>query len=89
MDEKLVEFVRENKIDIEKLASAEHDRWAHWQKYLHARLGENREISEGDFAKWELEIATKYEDLPDEIRESDRREVYKFLKILMEDFAKK
>jgi hypothetical protein len=81
---------------LEELASIEHERWAHWQKYVH-RLGQRQ--PDGSLLlpavlvdRWERQIATRYIDLKSEEKESDREQVRKYLPLLrkwLEDEAKK
>ena len=71
---------------IEKLADNEHNRWANWQKYVHSKCIKNEDgsltIPKEYVEHWEYEINTKYKDLPENIKESDRKEVTQVLKIL-------
>ena len=65
---------------LETLASVEHERWSHWQRYMHGKC-----IPQGDdgallipaeFAKrWEKQMVTPYSELTDEEKESDREQV--------------
>ena len=76
-----------NDIEIlEKLANNEHIRWANWQKYVHSKCIKNEDgsltIPKEYVEHWNYEINTKYEDLPENIKESDRKEVREILKIL-------
>jgi len=71
---------------VEELAALEHQRWAHWQQYVHKK-GERR--PDGSLvlpaelvARWQRQINTPYEDLPNEEKESDREQVQKYLPIL-------
>lgn len=70
MDEDEVE--RRLEAAVERLASIEHERWAHWQRYLHSK-GEQR--SDGSIvipaalvAQWSRQMETRYEDLSPEER---------------------
>jgi len=71
---------------IEKLADNEHNRWSNWQKYVHSKCIKNEDgsltIPKQYVEHWEHEINTKYKDLPENIKESDRKEVRQVLKIL-------
>ncbi len=73
---------------IEKLSSLEHDRWCSWQKYLHSCCVKNEDgsltIPKILAERWEYEMNTKYKDLPYEIQESDRKEVYKMFSTINE-----
>ena len=67
---------------LETLASVEHDRWSHWQRYMHSKC-----IPHGDdgallipadlVKKWEKQIATPYSTLTEVEKESDREQVRK------------
>lgn len=71
---------------IEALANIEHERWAHWQRYLHssatARADGSLQLPAGLVARWERQIATKYSNLSDREKESDREQVRKYLAIV-------
>lgn len=76
-----------NNIEIlEKLADNEHNRWANWQKYVHSKCMKNKDgsltIPKEYVEHWNYEINTKYKDLPENIKESDRNEVRQILKLL-------
>lgn len=66
----------------EKLAAIEHERWADWQRYLHAKCVENEDgsltIEEVDVSHWERQINTPYEDLSEEEKDSDREQVDRY-----------
>jgi len=71
---------------VEELAALEHERWAHWQKYLHDK---GQRQSNGSVllpaelvARWERQINTQYADLAVEEKESDREQVRKYLPLL-------
>ena len=73
---------------IEKLSDIEHDRWCNWQRYLHSCCINNEDgsltIPKILVERWEYEINTKYNNLPDNIKESDRKETYKIIPIIDE-----
>lgn len=68
---------------IEYLANLEHERWSNWQAYVHNLCIKNEDgsltIPKKYVDHWNWEIALKYKDLPDNIKESDRKEVYKIM----------
>jgi hypothetical protein len=71
---------------LEELAALEHQRWAHWQKYVHEK---GRRQSDGSVllpadlvSRWERQINTSYEDLTNEEKNSDREQVQKYLPLL-------
>ena len=68
---------------IEKLADIEHERWAHWQSYMH---GKCQPRSDGSLvippdlvSQWERQISTSYGELSEQEKESDREQVRKYL----------
>ncbi len=71
---------------LEKLAGIEHEGWARWQKYLHSVCTEGPDgtliIPKDKVERWERQINTKYEDLSDKEKESDRKEVRKILPLV-------
>ena len=58
----LDEFSNDTKELIEKLSAIEHDRWAHWQSYLHSKCERNDDgsltIPKDLVEKWNTQIET-------------------------------
>ena len=77
----------------EELAAIEHDRWAHWQKYMHEKCIENEDgsltIPKEIVGKWNLQIATPYSALSEKAKDSDREQVDKYLPTIKEFFGVK
>lgn len=76
---------------VEELAEVEHARWAHWQRYLHDQC---EVLPDGRLAipahlveRWEIQIATPYDELSDKEKESDREQVQRVIPILAKYFA--
>ncbi|GLR90903.1 hypothetical protein [Bradyrhizobium iriomotense] len=71
---------------LEELAALEHQRWAHWQKYVHEkgrRQPDGSLVLPADLvSRWERQFNTFYADLTDEEKNSDRDQVKKYLPIL-------
>lgn len=72
---------------LEALATIEHERWSHWQRYMHSKASRN---SDGSLtvpaelvAQWENQIATPYSALSDKEKESDREQVRKYLPVIV------
>ena len=67
----------------ELLAAAEHERWAHWQRYLHGRCERRPDgslVIPADLAaRWERQMETPYAELTEEERKSDRELVERLL----------
>jgi hypothetical protein len=76
---------------VELLAAIEHERWSHWQKYLHGKCirGDNGSlIIPADLAyRWAQQSATRYADLSDEEKESDREQVRGYLPVIERAFS--
>lgn len=77
---------------IEELASIEHERWAHWQQYLH---GKCKKQPDGSLAiprdlvkQWERQMTTPYEQLSEEEKDSDRQQVQRYLPLLKAAFRR-
>lgn len=85
-----------DKIDIDRrleehidvLADIEHERWSHWQRYLH---GKGTREADGSItlpaelvAQWEHQIATPFSGLSEKEKESDRDQVRKYLPAVAE-----
>lgn len=72
---------------LEQLAEKEHERWAHWQRYVHEQC---RPEANGDLVipaklveQWRRQIATPYSELTDEEKDSDREQVRKYLPLVL------
>jgi len=76
---------------IEQLAAVEHERWSHWQEYLHSkgvRQPDGSLLIAADLvARWERQFATKYADLDEAEKESDREQVRKYLPVIESAFS--
>lgn len=71
---------------INELAAIEHERWSHWQRYMHSK---GVRQADGSLAlpaelvkRWERQAATAYGDLTDKEQESDREQVNRYLPII-------
>ena len=74
---------------VEKLASAEHDRWAHWQRYVHSQctpIGDDGAlVIPGNLVRrWEEQMETPYFSLTEVEKESDREQVRRYLPLIIE-----
>lgn len=82
--------------EVEALAAYAHDAWSGWMIYLFGKcrhgadyIGMTGYIDNGtriipqDYVeRWMRQLETKYEDLPEQEKESDRKEARKILKVL-------
>lgn len=71
---------------LEALAAVEHERWSHWQRYLHSqcRPGDDGSLTIPSelVRRWSAQITTPYDELSDNEKESDRDQVRKTLEVL-------
>lgn len=72
---------------MQRLADAEHERWAHWQQYVHDH-GERQEdgslvLPAELVARWDTQINTAYRDLSAEEQQSDQEQVRRYLPIIV------
>jgi hypothetical protein len=71
----------------EQLAAIEHERWSRWQRYVHNKgvrqLDGTLLLSPDLVARWEKQIETKYIDLSEAEKESDREQVRKYLPLIV------
>jgi hypothetical protein len=69
-----------------RLAAVEHERWSHWQRYLHDQCAHAedgsliipRELAE----RWTRQATTDYIDLSETEKSSDREQVREYLRVL-------
>jgi len=71
---------------VEKLAAIEHERWAHWQRYMHDK-GERRPdgslVLPAELVRhWDTQFATRYVDLSEKEKTSDREQVRRYLPVI-------
>lgn len=73
---------------IDKLAAVEHQRWAHWQNYMHSKgtmIADGSLMLPADLvARWEKQIQTPFEKLSDDEKESDREQVQQYIPAVAE-----
>jgi hypothetical protein len=71
---------------LEELAAIEHERWSHWQRYVHSKgsytAGGDLVIPAELAARWERQMNTAYGDLDESEKESDREQVRKYLPVV-------
>lgn len=77
---------------IERLAAIEHERWAHWQRYMHdrgLRTEDGGLTIPGDLvSRWERQISTPYAALTEAEKQSDRDQVWKYLPEILRDLER-
>lgn len=76
---------------LETLASIEHERWAHWQSYVHQKAHPQSDgsliIPAELVSRWDHQIATTYDKLSDKEKDSDREQVRKYLSVIKAAFS--
>ena len=74
----------------EELSAIEHERWSHWQKYMHSKATRNPDgslsIPANLVQKWERQMSTKYADLSEQEKDSDREQVEKYIPTIRKAF---
>lgn len=78
---------------VEELAACEHERWSHWQRYMHSK-GERRPdgslVIPGELVqRWDAQIATSYADLSESEKMSDREQVRRYLPLIAAALAER
>ncbi|KKI27524.1 MULTISPECIES: hypothetical protein [Pseudomonas syringae group] len=72
---------------LEPLAAIEHDRWAHWQKYLHSQCSKNDDgsltIPRELVYRWERQMETPYLELSEKEKDSDKEQVMRYLNFII------
>lgn len=71
----------------DQLAAIEHERWSYWQRYVHSKgvrqLDGSLLLPPDLVARWEKQIETKYIDLSETEKDSDREQVRKYLPLIV------
>lgn len=71
---------------IDDLAAVEHERWSHWQRYMHSkgvRQADGSLILPSELVeRWERQAATNYHSLSETEQESDREQVNRYLPLI-------
>lgn len=67
---------------LEALAHLEHERWAGWEEYRADRQHDRHPSGESFEARWYRQRRTRYADLSEAERESDRIEARKGLAVI-------
>ncbi|UPJ68590.1 hypothetical protein [Bradyrhizobium sp. 191] len=72
---------------IETLAGIEHERWSHWQRYMHEQCERRPDgsltIPPMLVSQWERQSATAYPDLNEKEKKSDRDQVMHYLPVVL------
>lgn len=73
---------------VEQLAAIEHERWAHWQQYVHQQCKRQDDgslvIPAELAARWQAQIETPYAELTEREKDSDREQVRRYLPVVVD-----
>lgn len=76
----------------DELAAVEHERWAHWQRFVHDQASRQPDgslrLPAELVERWERQIETRFEDLSEKEKESDREQVRRYLPIIEQALAR-
>jgi hypothetical protein len=68
---------------MEELADIEHERWSHWQRFLHGKAVRQTDgslvIPADLVSRWERQMQARYADLTEGEKEGDREQVRRYL----------
>jgi hypothetical protein len=68
---------------METLATLEHERWSHWQRYLHSQCQSGNDgsltIPAELVSHWTEQMSKPYAELSEDEKESDREQVRRYL----------
>ncbi len=77
---------------MDDLAAVEHERWAHWQRFVHEQASQQPDgsllLPAELVERWERQIETSFEKLTEKEKESDREQVRRYLPILAQALAR-
>ncbi len=75
---------------LEELAAVEHERWSHWQRYLHAQCEPGADgsltIPADQVRNWTRQLNTPYAELTEKEKDSDREQVERYLPVIAAAF---
>jgi hypothetical protein len=73
---------------LERLADLEHQRWSHWQRFVHSRCLPGPDgsliIPAELVRRWEQQVSTPYSELTEREKDSDRDQVRRYLPVIAE-----
>jgi hypothetical protein len=71
---------------LEVVAAVEHERWSHWQRYLHEQCTSLRDgslvIPSHLVGRWARQMTTSYSELSDDEKASDREQAREYIAAL-------
>jgi hypothetical protein len=74
----------------EDLAAIEHERWSHWQRYMHSKGALQADgsllLPANLVVRWEQQMSISYAELTEDEKESDREQVRRYLPLISAAF---
>jgi hypothetical protein len=87
-----VRAILEDRAFVDRLAAVEHERWTHWQRYVHdqcQRTDDGSLVIPAELVRrWSAQIETPYPELSEAERESDRDQVRRYLPLIIEALSR-
>lgn len=78
---------------LEPLSAIEHERWSHWQRYMHGKgvkQADGSLIIPADLVeRWERQMGTAYADLSEKEKDGDREQVQIYLPLIAASLSSK
>jgi len=78
---------------LETLAAIEHERWSHWQRYMHDKgklQADGSLLIAAELVQhWERQIETPYAALTEAEKRGDREQVRRYLQLIAEELSRK
>ena len=79
---------------VDELAAIEHERWSHWQRFLHSQCiahgDDGSLLMPGHLAKrWAMQFSTPFHSLSEAEKNSDREQVQKYLPTIIRALERK
>ncbi|AOG22991.1 hypothetical protein [Acidovorax sp. RAC01] len=75
----------------EELAAIEHERWSHWQRYLHSKGDRQQDgsllLPANLVVQWEHQMTTAYAMLSETEKQSDREQVERYASLIATRFG--
>lgn len=86
-----IRTILESEAFLDRLAAIEHERWAHWQRYVHTQCERTPDgallIPAELVARWSAQIDTPFTQLSEAERESDRDQVRRYLPLIVAELT--
>ena len=76
----------------DRLADIEHERWSHWQKYMHGKCEAKQNgdlVIPAEFvAQWSKQSETSFQQLTEAEKNSDRDQVERYLPLIISELMR-